>query len=223
MPTQQEIAEHLGITQQAVSAQMQPLGLDWRNESMTRIRLAYLENLRAVAAGHRSADGQDLTRERALTERVDRELKELTLAEKKGQLVNVQQLEAALTQMVVAFRTEVMGLADRLKDDLDALYSIDVDLQVLSDPIHECLQQLARYDASGAGTAAPPGGQADAAIEGHDDAVGADLSAPECEGIGQAGQVQPGSDAVGAGDARGAGRSGGVAGGGPEVGPDCVD
>ena len=72
MPTQKEIAEHLGITQQAVSAQMKKLDLDWRNATIDEIRLAYIERLRAEAAQHVSSSGLDLVEEKAKTERITR-------------------------------------------------------------------------------------------------------------------------------------------------------
>lgn len=173
MPTQQEIAEHLGISQQAVSEQLKPLGLDWREASMSTVRLAYLQHLRGVAAGHRSSDGMDLARERALTEQVDRELKQLTLAEKKGQLVNVAQLEPEIERMVVAFRTELLARDDKLKAEIDALYGIDLDLALITEHTRNALAQLARYDPELRGTGASAGGQGGAAGGDDDDGVGA--------------------------------------------------
>ena len=88
MTKQTEIAEHLGISQQAVSKTLSKMGIEWRDKSLDEIRLAYISRLREVAAGHASIDGEyDLNKERVLTERVDRELKQYQLAEKKGQLV----------------------------------------------------------------------------------------------------------------------------------------
>ena len=77
MPTQLQIAEHLGITQQAVSKTLDKMGIiDWQLMTLDQIRLAYIKRLREVAAGHASIDGQyDLNKERVMTERVDRELK----------------------------------------------------------------------------------------------------------------------------------------------------
>jgi len=161
MPTQQEIAEHLGISQQAVSQQMSPIGIDWQQSSMDEIRLAYLSHLRGVAAGHRSADGMDLARERALTEQVDRELKMLTLAEKKGQLVNVGQLEPELQRQYIAFKSELEARDDKLKEELDLLYGIDIDLELISSHTRNALSHLSRHDPSGgrpAGQVAPLGG-----------------------------------------------------------------
>jgi hypothetical protein len=191
MPTQQEIADHLGISQQAVSAQMSPLGIDWRNETMERVRLRYLEHLRGVAAGHRSSDGMDLARERALTEQVDRELKQLTLAEKKGQLVNLAQLEPELMRMVVAFRTELLARDDKLKAEIDAVYGIDVDIAFLQEHTRNALAQLARYDASGAGVAGQAGGGRAAAGGDDHDGVGAGAPADVGEGDGASRRLQP--------------------------------
>jgi hypothetical protein len=191
MPTQQEIATHLGMSQQAVSAQMEPLGIDWRNETMERIRLRYLEHLRGVAGGYRSADGMDLARERALTEQVDRELKQLTLAEKKGQLVNVAQLEPELVRMVVAFRTELLARDDKLKAEIDAVYGIDVDIAFLQEHTRNALAQLARYDAGSAGVAGPARASGAAAGGHDDDGLGPGAPSDVGEGDGASRRLQP--------------------------------
>jgi len=144
--TQREIAEHLDLDQSAVSRFLEQVEIDWREASIDDVRIAYVRKLRAQAAGHRSEDGMDLVRERVLTERIDRELKQFTLAEKKGALINVAQLEPALMQMVGAFRTELVSLADKLKGEIDTLYGIDIDLQILNDHTYAALNHLARYD-----------------------------------------------------------------------------
>jgi hypothetical protein len=145
--TQQEIADHLDLAQQNVSELMKKLEIDWRAASLDEIRTAYIRQLRGQAAGHKTDDGLDLVRERVLTERIDRELKQYTLAEKKGQLVNVAQLEPELQQMFAAFRTELLARDDKLKADLDQLHGIDVDIQVLNATTHDALRHLSRYDA----------------------------------------------------------------------------
>lgn len=157
MPTQQEIADHLDLAQQNVSELMKKLGIDWKIATLDEIRVAYVRQLRSQAAGHRTDDGLDLVRERVLTERVDRELKQYTLAEKKGQLINVAQLEPELQQMVGAFRTELLARDDKLKADLDQLHGIEVDIQVLNAYTNDALRHLARYDASRPGAAGATG------------------------------------------------------------------
>jgi DNA-binding transcriptional ArsR family regulator len=180
MPTQKAIAEHLGMSQPAVSQQLAPLGIDWKTATMESIRLAYIEHLRAVAAGHRSTDGFDLARERAMTEQVDRELKQITLAEKKGQVVNLVQLEPELVRMVVAFRTELLARDDKLKAEIDALYGIDLDLAYINEHTRNALAQLARYDPGHPGSIGAPGAGGGTA-GGHDD-HGVGKGAPEVVG-----------------------------------------
>lgn len=223
MPTQKDIAAHLDLSQPMVSELMGELGIEWKKSTLDEIRIAYIRKLRGVAAGHQSREGDDLIRERVLNERADRELKQLVLAEKRGQLVNVAQLEHELVQMVVAFRTDVLALPDRLKDDIDALYGIDVDLQLLTDPVYDVLEQLARYDPEQPRTRATAGRASSAARPHDDDGVGSHVSPPVAQGDGQAGSVQPRPDAMGRGDAPGAGRSSGLEGGVPQVGTGRVD
>ena len=177
MPTQQQIADHLGLNQSTVSRQLEEIGINWKVATMDEIRVLYIRHLVGVAAGHRTNDGLDLVRERVLTERVDRELKTLTVAEKKGTLVNVGQLEGELQQMVGAFRAELLARDDKLKSELDALYGVDVDLSILNDYTINALSQLARYDPSERGTRASGAGGAVAAREADHDGVGA--PAPE--------------------------------------------
>ncbi len=177
MATQTEIGRHLDLSQPEVSKLVDELGIDWRNEELSVIRVAYIRRLRGAAAGHRTEDGQDLVRERVLTEQVDRELKQFQLAEKKGQLVNLAQLEPELAQMVGAWKTEVQGLPDKIKTELDALHGIDVDLQLLEEHVNATFSQLARYDPERAGTAAPAGHADGASAQDDDDAVGAGAQA----------------------------------------------
>ena len=172
MPTQQQIAEHLGLDQSAVSRMLDKLELNWREASLDDVRLAYIRQLRAQASGHRSDDGLDLVRERVLTERVDRELKLLQVAEKRGLLINVEQLEPELMNMVSAFRTELLARDDKLAAELATLYGIDIDVSVITAHTYAALEQLARYDPGGRGVAGQAGGDSPSAGTTDDDGVG---------------------------------------------------
>ena len=203
IPTQQQIADHLDLSQGEVSRLLDELAIDWRDTAMDTIRVAYIRKLRAMAAGHRSSSGDDLVQERVLNERLDRQMKELQLAEKRGQLVNVAELEPMLVQMVVAFRTDLTTRDDKLKSAIDALHGLDVDLQLFNDHTHDALLQLARYDPERAGFDAP-GDRADApGAEDVHDGVGAPAPAAEPEGDGAAGSLLLGADALGAADPQG--------------------
>ena len=191
MPTQKQIGEHLDLSQVEVSKLLAELGIDWRNEEIAKIRVAYIRKIRAIAAGHKSHDGMDLTRERVLTEQVERELKQYELAEKKGQLVSLEQLEPSLLQMFAAFKTELLARDDKLKSAIDALYGTDVDLQLLEQHTRDSLAQLARYDPERAGIGASPGAVHGAGAEDVDDAVGTRAPPHVGEVNGQAGGLQP--------------------------------
>lgn len=145
MATQQQIADHLDISQQRVSALMVQLDMDWKSSSMDDIRLAYLRHLRERAAEYESKDGDSLTEERVLTERVDRELKQLALADKKLKLINVSQLELMFGHMVAAFRAELLVRDDKLAADLGNLYGIQVDVAILNKFTYAALAQLYRF------------------------------------------------------------------------------
>jgi hypothetical protein len=199
MPTQVEIAAHLDLDQSAVSRAMERLAIDWRTTPMEAIRVAYIRQLRAQAAGHKAETGEDLVRERVQTERVERELKLLELDERRGLLVNVAQLEPALMQMVQAFRTELLARDDKLKTELDAVYRIDCDVGILNEHTRAALDHLARYDPSGASAGAAPGREPEAAGADRDDGLGGALPEDLGEGIGPAGDLPGVADAVGAG------------------------
>ena len=140
----------VGATRQAV-AKMQDKGTMPKSGTYREWILAYCKQLRGQASGHVSEDGIDLTRERALTERVDRQIKELTLAEKLGQLVPADQVEDHYRALVTAARSELMTMADRLKAQLDTLHGIDSDSELIRDHVVTALQHLAGYQQDAAG------------------------------------------------------------------------
>ena len=126
-----------------------------------------------------------------MTEQVDRQLKTLALAEKLGQLVAVPLLEAELQRMVVAMRTELLSRDDKLKAEIDALYSVDVDVGLLNEHTYAALRQLARYDPERAGTDPSTGVDDDAAGGDDDDVLGARTPPAEPESDGAPGALQP--------------------------------
>ena len=175
MPTQKQIADHLDMSQQAVAELMEKLGIFWKTTSLDELRIIYIRHLRAQAAGHKSEDGFDLIRERVMTERVDRELKLLNVAEKKGVLVNVSQLEPELMNMAGAFRIELLSRDDKLKSDLDALYGIDIDVSLLNEHTYSALSQLGRYQPGGEGVDRSAGEHPNATGAADDDGMGAQV------------------------------------------------
>ena len=93
MPTQEQIAKHLDMSQQAVSDLIGRLGAEWKSETLDAIRVTYIRHLRGQATGHKS-DARD----------------------------------------------------DKLKSELDALYGIDLEINLLNEHTRAALTQLAGFE-----------------------------------------------------------------------------
>ena len=73
-PTQQEIAEHLDMSDRNLRDLLQSVGLDHKQAAMSEIRVAYIRRLREQAAGRMGElAGLDLVQERAALAREQRE------------------------------------------------------------------------------------------------------------------------------------------------------
>jgi len=142
--TQAEFGALVGISQQAVSAHISAGVLDAGGTLLEWLR-AYCEQMRKEAAGHKSSDGMDLTRERVLTERIDRELKLITLHEKTGKLVPVDEIRPAMQAMVVAARTELQTMAEKICVEIRTLHDIEIDPELVNGYVEAALKHLAAY------------------------------------------------------------------------------
>lgn len=98
MLTQQEIADHLDLSQAAVSLLMGELGMDWKAASLADIRVAYIRRLREIAAGRATNGDLDLATERAALARAQRERIEMKNAVDRGELAPVSLIEEVLTK-----------------------------------------------------------------------------------------------------------------------------
>lgn len=105
MPTQQQIAEHLGLSQQAVSKQLAKMGIDWRNMSIDEIRLAYLDRLRKSAAGQ----DDDYMKVKLAREKIETERALIALKKEKRELVDVAELVPVLKTVFSGFKERLMG------------------------------------------------------------------------------------------------------------------
>ena len=176
MPTLRVIGEHLDLSHVEVHTMMGELGIDWRSTDLATIRVLYLRRLRGAAAGQKAQDGTDLVAARARNEQLDGQLKELELAERRGQLVNLELLEPELRAMFGAFKTELLSMIDKLSAEIDLLHGINIDPEFLEEHINGALRQIARYDPGRKGFIAPVGGANAAGRSDVDGRVGAEIS-----------------------------------------------
>jgi len=108
--TQQTIADHLDLSQQAVSDLLQRLGINWRNSTLDEVRVAYIRHLRDKAAGRSAEGGLDLAAERAALAKVQRERIEMQNAITRRELAPVIVIEEVLAKA----GSRVAGILDAI-------------------------------------------------------------------------------------------------------------
>lgn len=108
--SQQTIADHLDMSQQAVSQLMDQIGIDWRSANLDEIRIAYIRRLREQAAGRAAAGDLDLATERAMLAREQRVRLEMQNAVTRGELAPVALIEEVLTKAA----SKVAGVLDAI-------------------------------------------------------------------------------------------------------------
>ena len=106
MLSQSAIAEHLDMSQQAVSQLMDQLSIDWRNAELEDIRIAYIRRLRKQAAGRAASGDLDLAGERAGLARAQRDRIEMQNAVTRGELAPVVLISDACTIAITAMSPE---------------------------------------------------------------------------------------------------------------------
>ena len=94
--TQQEIADHLDMSQQAVSGLCSEIGLDWRSATLDEVRVRYIRRLREQAAGRAAAGDLDLVGERARLAKEQADRVAMQNAVTRGELAPVALIEEVL-------------------------------------------------------------------------------------------------------------------------------
>ncbi len=146
MATQQEIASDIGLTQVAVSNALNALGLmkrEWEALSISEARQMLVRHYTEVAAGRGGDDQYNLTKERARESRLKGDLLQLQIQEKAGALIPAAAVEQEWQSLVVAARSELLLLPDKIVHEIKILHGIDIDSKLIETHIHEALQRLA--------------------------------------------------------------------------------
>ena len=128
MLTQQEIAEHLDMSQQAVSQLLADLGIDWKAVSLDEVRVAYIRRLREIAAGRAALGDLDLATERARLAREQADKIAMQNAVTRGELTPT----AVLEQVLAAAASKIAGILDAIpglvRRRVPLLQSGDIDM-----------------------------------------------------------------------------------------------
>lgn len=129
MLIQQDIANHLDMSQQAVSQWLGRLDIDWKSATLDDIRVAYIRTLREQAAGRAAAGDLDLAAERAGLAKAQRERIEMQNAVTRRELAPVILIEEVLAKAgskVAGILDSIPGMVKRrvptlTADDLDLI------------------------------------------------------------------------------------------------------
>lgn len=93
--------------------------------------------------GRSGDERRDFMQEKMRESRLKGDLLQLQIQEKSGTLVQADAVEQAWINLVVAARSELMLLSNKITYEIKALYDIDIDHDLISSLINEALNRLA--------------------------------------------------------------------------------
>ena len=134
--TQDMVAEHLGLSQQQASQWLARLGLDL-SAGLDAIRLAYIEQLRAAAAG------QGPSVERDGYYRVRRLVAEHKLAVMRGELVPADGVRQEARRTGRVCRDLLLDLAERVGPRLVNIRSAHESTKILEEEMRSAIKTIA--------------------------------------------------------------------------------
>ena len=147
MPTQQQIAADLGVSQQTVSATLGKLGFlkrEWEAMPLEEVRRLLVKHYSETAAGRGGDDQYNLTQERARESRLKGDLLQFQIQEKAAALIPADAVEQEWQALVAAAQVEFLTIPGKLAATLKALYGIDVDLALVKQPFSDALNRLSK-------------------------------------------------------------------------------
>lgn len=149
MATQQEIADHLGLSQPTISSALNALGLlkrEWEAMPLDDARKLLVRHYSEIAAGRGGDDQYRLTRVRARESSLKGDLLQLQIEEKAGTLIPAAAVEQEWQSLVVAARSELLMLPDKLTHAIKALHGVEIDAALIETQIHDVLHRLAHTE-----------------------------------------------------------------------------
>lgn len=137
--TQGFMAKVLGLTQGRIS-QLLDEGILVRDEESNQPRL--LEGLRNYYLSKNAAgSGVNFWTEKALHEKAKRELAELTLQQRKGELYEAAVVEQVLAEIFTECRNKLLGIGHKLAKRLEGRTAAQI-CDIIDEEINDCLKEL---------------------------------------------------------------------------------
>jgi len=125
---QKDIAEHLDLSQPAVSGLMDRLGIDWKTSTIDEIRVAYIRHLREQAAGRAASGDLDLATERARLAKEQADKVAMQNAVTRGDLAPVVMIEEVLTKTAARLAGIFDSIPGLVRRRVTSLRAEEIDL-----------------------------------------------------------------------------------------------
>lgn len=139
--SQTQLAEFLGITTGRVN-QLIDEGVVIRDPSSHKGEVILCESIQNYdLSGKATGDAVNFWKERGLHEKAKRELAELKLSERKGELYESATVERVLSELFINFRNRLQGLGHKLAGRLEGLTAAQISA-IIDSEIEDNLEEL---------------------------------------------------------------------------------
>lgn len=145
MATQQELAEHLDLSERQIR-ELQKGGAFRLGATLDEARTAYIRRLREQAAGRMSSSGLDLTAERARLAAAQARKVERENEVAEGELIPIKDVVQGLSEVISTAKSKLLVLPGRLSAKLAKVRAIKEIEKLLLDAIYEVLAELSRWN-----------------------------------------------------------------------------
>jgi hypothetical protein len=145
MPTQREIARHLDMSERNARDVMKSLGLDWQKLTMDEVRVAYIRDLRAKAAGRGGSMLDELNAARLEDMQVKSANGRLAYNEKLGSLVPAADAQHCLCDWASFANREYSGGIERLLQEIESVNKITIDRSLVIKVAGATTERIAGY------------------------------------------------------------------------------
>ena len=143
--SQSELAKLLGISQPRIS-QLIDEKVVIKDEGDPRGSVYLFDSAKNYFLSNKtSSDGVNYWQEKARNEKVKRELNELKLQERQGELYDAADVESAIAETIVTLRTNLLALPAKFSSQLEGKSKAEI-YQLLNAEIEDKLQEISQLD-----------------------------------------------------------------------------
>ena len=140
--TQGEFGKLVGLTQQRIS-QLLDEDVLVRDELSRAGRLMFFDSLKNFYQSKQSTqEGVNFWKERSLHEKAKRELAELKVHERQGELYEAEVVERVLADLLTDFRNKLLGIGHKLSPQLENLTAAQI-CDIIDEEIIANMKELA--------------------------------------------------------------------------------